>query len=136
MFYVFKKNQVILFLALIFLVVTAVSLSVYGVDNDVSLCVKFIKNLGYTPEESPFDTADIEIPEGFGKVYENYNELNKEAGFDLTHLRGLTVKRYSFRLKGEDSLYANILIYENKICGGDICNPALSGFMLPLNPKQ
>lgn len=136
MFFVFKKGQVILFSLLILLVAAAFAFSSYSSTSEAELCKSFIEALGYRPEEKPFDKADIQIPEGFGSVFENYRALNSEAGFDLLPLRGAKVTRYSFYLEGDEPLYANILIKDKKICGGDICNPALSGYMLPLVKKE
>ncbi len=136
MFFVVKKNQVLLFVALVLVLAGALAFSAFSDDGDVSLCRNFIRSLGYEPEETPFEVTSVSVPEGFGAMYENYSALNREAGFDLTSLRGRTVTKMSFRLAGEDSLYANILIDNKKICGGDICNPALSGFMLPLTKRS
>ncbi len=130
MFFVFKKNQVLLFTALVLIIAGALAFSAFSDDEDVALCRSFLESLGYAPESAPFEVSQISVPEGFGPVYENY------SGFDLTPLRGRTVTKMSFRLSGEDSLYANILIDNKKICGGDICDPALSGFMLPLTERS
>ncbi len=131
MFYVVRKNQILLFVVLIVLIICAIVYS-SGHDENIVLCTSFLSDLGYSTEKEPYDEEEIKIPEGFGQVYENYNKLQIEAGFDLTPLRGCTVKRYSFHIKDNENLDANILIFEGKICGGDICNPSLSGYMLPL----
>lgn len=136
MFFIVNKNQVLLFAALVLVISGALAFSAFSDNGDVSLCRNFIISLGYEPEEQPFEVTAVSVPEGFGSVYENYNALNREAGFDLTSLRGRTVTKMSFRLSGEEQLYANILIDNEKICGGDICNPALSGFMLPLTKRS
>ena len=136
MFFVFKKNQVLLFTALVIIIAGALAFSAFSDDEDVALCRSFLESLGYAPEGAPFEVTRVSVPEGFGPVYENYSALNREAGFDLTPLRGRTVTKMSFRLSGEDALYANILIDNKRICGGDICDPALSGFMRPLSKRS
>ncbi len=134
MFFVIEKRQVLLTLLLIVVVVSAVFTSFLQKDENTLLCLELLKTLGCQYEEEPYEIAEIAIPEGFGKVYENYNNLQKEAGFDLTPYRGMTVLRYSFRLHEKDYTTANILICDGKICGGDILNPSLGGNMLPLIP--
>ncbi len=136
MFLVVKKNQIILSLLLIAAVAAAICFSSFTKDENLSLCRKFLKELGYSFEKDLLEKAEVTIPEGFGTVYESYNLLQKEAGFDLMPLRGKTVLRYSFRLKDEEYTLANILISDGKICGGDILNPSLSGKMIPLIPKE
>lgn len=135
MFFVVKKRQIIL-LALLFVIIgVALSFAKTGPSKDEAMCLDFLKELGYHPSSSS-KVSDVNIPEGFGKVYEEYNALQKEAGFDLVSYRGLTIKKYTFALSDDENLYANILIHEGKICGGDIVNPALDGYMLPLKFKE
>lgn len=136
MFFVVKKNQVLLFAALVTVIAGALAFSAFSDDEDVSLCRTFLEDLGYEAESAPFEVTSVSVPEGFGPVYESYSALNRDAGFDLTSLRGRTVTKMSFHLVGEDPLYANILIDNRKICGGDICDPSLSGFMLPLTKRS
>lgn len=136
MFYVFRKNQILLVVILIALIISAIVYSSSGCDKNIEICRAFLSDLGYSTEKEPYDEEEIKIPEGFGQIYENYNKLQVEAGFDLTPLRGCTVKRYSFHIKDNINLDANILFFEGKICGGDICNPSLSGYMLPLTKVE
>ena len=79
----------------------------------------------------------IKIPEEFGDVYENYNELQKKCGFDLSNYRGKTVLKYTYIVlnpidNSNDTFYVNILIYENQMIGGDVQTVALEGVMLPI----
>ncbi|MBQ2940600.1 MAG: DUF4830 domain-containing protein [Clostridia bacterium] len=136
MFFVVKKSQIVLTVLLILTLLTAVFLSAKPNDENIMLCRSFLRDLGYTFRKTPPEKADIAVPEGFGKVYESYNSLQKEAGFDLTPFRGKTVTRYTFRLTDCDYTLANILVSEGKICGGDILNPSLSGEMIPLIPNK
>ncbi len=136
MFFVFTKRQIVLALLLTVIISGAVFFSFATRDKNADLCLKFIENLGYHPETDPMEITDVAVPEGFGAVYENYQNLQKEAGFDLTSYRGLHLTRYTFRLSDGEYTLANILIYNGKICGGDILNPSIGGNMLPLIPKS
>lgn len=136
MFYVFKKNQVFLFAVLVLLIFAALSLAALSSEGDYEFCRRFLSDLGYEPYPEPYEISETLIPEGFGTQYDAYNALNKRAGFDLTPLRGTYVTRVSFRLVSDEPLYANLLVHNFKICGGDICNPSLSGFMMPLKKAE
>ena len=62
-----------------------------------------------------------------------YNDLQKSQGFDLEEYAGKTVERYTFRLNNypevKSEVFANVLVFNGKIIGGDICTAALDGFM-------
>jgi len=136
MFFVVTKRQIALTLLLVIIISGAVFFSFASKDANASLCLNFIESLGYHPEIEPVEIADVSVPEGFGKVYENYQALQMEAGFDLTPYRGTHLTRYTFRLSDGEFTLANILVCDGKICGGDILNPSIGGAMLPLIPKK
>lgn len=135
MFFVVRKSRIIPALLLVFTLLSAIYFASASKDKNQSICTDFLKNLGYTFDKKPEEISEIKIPEGFGNVYTEYNRLQEAAGFDLTPLRGKTVTRYTFRLKGCEFPLANILVSDGKICGGDIMDPSLSGKMIPLLPK-
>lgn len=86
------------------------------------------------------EEREIEIPESFSDVYERYNELQKESGFDLLNYRAQRVKQFTFEIMNSatpdgqplQSAYAHVLTYGNRIIGGDISSASLSGFMCGL----
>ena len=76
------------------------------------------------------------IPPEFDEVYEKYNAIQKEQGFDLTKYQGKRVKRWTYAIKNypgyaADSgcIHANLLVYEGQVIGGDVCSVELNGFM-------
>ena len=86
------------------------------------------------------DEREVIIPESFGEVYERYNELQKQSGFDLWDYRATRVKQFTFEIKNTatpdgqplDSAYAHILTYGARIIGGDVSSASLYGFMYGL----
>lgn len=97
--------------------------------------VAFLTQCGWKVEQEPMSTRDVAVPAQFSKVYQNYNELNKKAGFDLTKVAGKTCHQYVYRVTNYTSkqeVHATLLIFEGKIVGGDISTAALDGFMQPL----
>ena len=52
--------------------------------------VDFIKKLGWEIEETPNSEDKVVVPEVFDELYEHYNSLQKENGFDLNNYKGVT----------------------------------------------
>lgn len=98
----------------------------------------FISSLGISVEKDPCEVSSVTIPLEFDDVYEQYNKLQKEAGFDLSPYKGKIATHKSYivnNYKGyenSDCIRVNVLIYSGRIIGGDICSVELDGFMKPL----
>lgn len=94
----------------------------------------FLKAYGWELNTEPAEVVDVAIPKEFGDVYQNYNEIQKLQGFDLTKFQGKQVKRYTYvvmNYPGEsENIRANLLVYKEKVIGGDVCSlEAEGGFM-------
>ena len=76
---------------------------------------------------------EVTIPAEFDKVFAGYNELQKAQGLDLSKYKKKTVTRYTFTVTNYDgydgTVYANVLVYRNRVIGGDICSADVSGFI-------
>lgn len=88
--------------------------------------VSFLEGFGYTVEKTPVEVTKVTIPDSFDSVYEKYNDLQRSQGLNLKHYCGKTVTRYTYKISdyddtGDQNVIANLLIYNNKIIGGDIC---------------
>ncbi|MBE7049013.1 MAG: DUF4830 domain-containing protein [Ruminococcaceae bacterium] len=82
----------------------------------------------------------VVIPEPLDLVYRRYNQLQTPCGFNLERYCGKTVYCYTYQIlnfphQGEEPVYANLLIYEGALIGGDCMSTALDGFMLPLDRR-
>lgn len=80
------------------------------------------------------EAKNIVIPEVFGEVYENYNTLQKEQGFDLSDYRGREAVSYSLpvvSVKGKiaENTDAHVIVCDGYIIGGDVASRALGGEM-------
>lgn len=95
--------------------------------------IDFLKNLGWEIAEKTSSSAEVIIPPDFDDVYEAYNTMQKENGFDLSRYKGKQATLYTYVItnhpSGEQEVYANLLICKNKIIGGDICSKNVDGFM-------
>ncbi len=104
-----------------------------GIDDNASR-VDFIKSLGVIPEDELFSQKEIIIPKKFSKVYLKYNELQKQAAYDLTKHSGEKATVYTYcvpNFRGTTA-YVNLIIIDGVIIGGDISAVEIDGFMLPL----
>ncbi|MBQ7638221.1 MAG: DUF4830 domain-containing protein [Clostridia bacterium] len=79
----------------------------------------------------------VTIPAEFGEVYERYNELQKQSGFDLSPFRSKEATVYTFTISAvngqpSDLSEAHVMVCDNIVVGGDLASPALNGEMHPL----
>lgn len=95
--------------------------------------VKFLSQFGWTVEASPTEVKTVTIPAEFDKVFAAYNEMQKEQGLNLSKYKNKEVTRYTFVVTNyegyEGRVLANVLLYRNRVIGGDICSADLSGFV-------
>lgn len=108
------------------------SITVSGVTTNEDRRI-FLSDRGYDVSESEISAVEVQIPTEFDDIYLKYNELQKSQGFDLSKFKGKTVELYTYQIYNYDDtdeeIFANILIYKNKIIGGDIQSTALDGFI-------
>ena len=69
-----------------------------------------------------------------------YNEIQKQQGLDLTKYQKKTAKRYTYKVTNypnyEGTVYANIIIYRDKVIAGDICSADSRGFIHTLSMPE
>jgi len=95
--------------------------------------VQFLESYGWKVDSNALEVVEVTIPQTFNAVYNNYNVLQKQQGFDLSGYKGKRVKRWTYKItnypNATDDVRANILIYNNVVIGGDVSTVALNGFM-------
>ena len=94
---------------------------------------RFLSQFGWEVGATPIESAEITIPDQFDKIFTGYNEIQKRQGLDLSKYKRKKVMRYTYEItnyEGEEGkVYANILVYRNKVIGGDICSARVDGFI-------
>ena len=124
------------FAAVIMIVIITIAFAVFASGPDV-VNTEFLESYGWRVEEHYIECEDIIIPKPFDLVYERYNELQLEAGLDLTEYMGCRGKRYTYVVEnypedvGEE-VRANVLCIDGKPVGGDIMTVSVNGFMKSL----
>lgn len=93
----------------------------------------FLAQFGWEVSETPSEEIKIKIPSEFDKVMNSYNELQRNQGLDLAKYRGKEVTRYTFKVTNyadyKGTVMANVIVYKNRVIGGDICSSDVTGFI-------
>ena len=93
--------------------------------------VQFLKDFGWEVTTSPAETSQVKIPEESSPVFDRYNNLQKSMGYDLSQYAGKKVMRYVYKVNNypgaTEPVYATLLVYKNKIIGGDVTDTAAKG---------
>lgn len=95
--------------------------------------VAFIRSYGWEVSDQSAEVEEVSIPREFDDVYTQYNLIQKAQGLDLKDFAGCKVIRYTYNITnyptGESGVLINLLVYNNKVIGGDVMSPRLDGFM-------
>jgi len=112
----------------------------YDKIKDNSSRIKFLEQFGWTVEEEPCEEAEITIPDEFDKIMNSYNELQKRQGLNLTKYKKKTLTRYTYKITNypnySGTVYANIILYKNRVVAGDICSADVNGFIHDFSMPQ
>ncbi len=94
---------------------------------------RFIASFGWTVPAAPEEVKEVLIPREFDEVYIQYNNLQKKQGCDLHKYRGKRCVRYTYKVENypgeKEGVRLNLLVYNEKIIGGDVMSVRLDGFM-------
>ena len=134
------RNKVLIALGAMAVLILAIILLFGGGSNQTTTTVNLSSNdarvdylnaLGWEVHAAPAESGQVRIPKESSEVYDRYNDLQKKQGFDLRQYAGKTVQRYVYKVtnypNATEPVYATLLIYKNKVIGGDIVNTAPTG---------
>ncbi len=135
-----KKRMAVLFA--VFICIVFVCYQFYVAGNNVQNAktnadrLVFIKQAGYTVIDKNPTVESVTIPTVFYNVYNSYNLLQKQAGYNLLPYKGCEVMRYTYKIETPenygDEWVINILVYNDRVIGGDVSSTVLDGYMLPI----
>ena len=93
--------------------------------------VRFLTEFGWVVTTSPKESGQVKIPEDAPDVFERYNALQQAQGYDLSKFAGKRVMRYVYQVNNYPGatapVYATLLVYKDRIIGGDITDTSPSG---------
>ena len=106
-------------------------------DNDSR--VEFLENFGWKVTTSPVESSQVKIPKESSEVFDRYNQLQKNQGYDLSQYAGKTVMRYVYQINNypgaTEPVYATLLVYKDQVIGGDVTDTSakgkIQGFKMP-----
>jgi len=102
--------------------------------------IAFLAQYGWTAAETPAEEVTLTIPSEFDKIMKTYNELQKAQGLDLSKYKGKSVTRYTYEITNypghTEKVLANIIVYKNRVIGGDICSTDVNGFIHGFAPQS
>ena len=95
--------------------------------------IEFLSQFGWEVKPDAVTSGEVRIPAEFDKVFTGYNEIQRRQGLDLSKYKKKNAMRYTYEVtnyKGaEGTVYANVIVYRNRVIGGDICSADVTGFI-------
>ena len=94
--------------------------------------VAFIEGLGVEVDDEPTTEESFTSPDSFDRIISGYNEIQKSQGLDLTKYKCKRITHYAYRVTNyeyDGIVYANLLVYKNRIIGCDISSADGEGFV-------
>ena len=99
----------------------------------------FLAQFGWQIDAAATKSTVLTIPGEFDKVLSGYNEIQKRQGLDLTKYKNREVTRYTFTVTNypnyDGTVYANVLVYRNRVIGGDLSTADVMGFVVGFEGK-
>ena len=100
----------------------------------------FLGAFGFSVTSDAQSTAEFKLPKSLDAVLLGYNEIQKEQGLDLSRYAGKTVTRYTYEITDckdyDGKVYANLILYRNRIVGADLTGVGENGFVKPLTARE
>lgn len=95
---------------------------------------EFLRSCGWEVDAASEQAQDVHIPETFSVVYESYNELQRQQGFDLAPYRGKDCTLYTYTVTSypddTQTVLADLYLFKNRVIAGDVHSTSLNGFMV------
>ena len=95
--------------------------------------VKFLQSLGWEVDETPIGEKTVVIPKEFSEIYDTYNQLQLDQGYDLSEYCGLEATIYTYTVTNytgyTGNVVADLYVMNYEVIGGDIHSLAIDGFM-------
>lgn len=94
---------------------------------------EFLSRFGWKTSGDAFEVVEFVMPKEFDRMLLGYNEIQKSQGLDLGKYAKKKVTRYTYEITNYDGydgkVYANLIVYKNKVIAADICSADPYGFV-------
>lgn len=95
--------------------------------------IAFLESFGWQVKPTDKEVTEFLLPKEFDRILSGYNEIQKEQGLDLSRYRNKRVKRYVYEVENYEgakgTVYATLLMYNNRVVGADISSSGEGGFV-------
>ncbi len=102
--------------------------------------ISFLAQFGWEVEKEALNETEVKIPGELDKILSAYNDIQSNLGLDLNKYKGKNVMRYTYKVTNypdyDGTVYANLIVYKNKVIAGDLCSSDLDGFIHGLQNTQ
>ncbi len=99
--------------------------------------IAFLESFGWQVKPTDKEVTEFLLPKEFDRILSGYNEIQKEQGLDLARYRNKRVKRYVYEVENYEgakgTVYATLLMYNNRVVAADISSPGEGGFVRGLS---
>ena len=93
----------------------------------------WLREQGWEVDPEPTGLMAVLVPARFDQLYERYKDIQKAQGFDISRYKGERVMKYTYLVKNypqePEGVAANLLVYQGKLIGADLCSLRLGGFL-------
>ena len=132
------RRKMLYIIASAMILIMAAAFLAFGEESANAINAEFLESYGWEIAKKPVEKADVNIPEPFDLVYENYNKMQLAAGLDLRPYMGRRAVRYTYEVLNfpydePKNVRANVLCVDNEPVGGDVMTVAADGFMAGLD---
>jgi len=143
-----NKKRALLIVLAISLIIAAIILLAGRRDQDEAHLsaeseadiIAHLQHLGWEVAPEALEVRTVLIPREFSEIFEHYNNMQKEAGFDLSLFRGIEAVRYTYRVLNHpaqtEGVIVDVLVADGRIIGGDLQSIHLDGFIHGLIARQ
>ncbi len=95
--------------------------------------IAFLKQFGWEIDGEALDSVTMKLPVEFDRIMSDYNDLQKTQGLDQNKYKGHEVERFTYKITNypdyDGTVYGNIIVYRNRVIGGDVCSSDIAGFI-------
>lgn len=101
---------------------------------------QYLSSFGWKVDPQ-FETKELVVPETWNDVYIDYNDIQKNQGFDLTDYKGKKVTLYTYKITNSkddtDNIVADMLVCDGILIGGDVCNTSAdTGYLVGFEGRK
>ncbi len=103
-----------------------------SLDN---LVMDFLKTNGWQLDEASLSSDEILFTFENSEALKEYSDLQESQGFLISEYIGKRVIRFSCNILNypgyfsDNSIYANVFVFDDKIIAADICSVKIDGFL-------